>query len=345
MVLTHKSESRADSLVRMTAGGLGIAAVATRATTLCCCLAIAARTAVSGPESGVFECSYDVCLVQRKDNRTSVGCIVDCKYGSELVFSGSCQDAFTLVSTWFGKVNRRWSFRDIQLVDIGIAYYFTGYILRPLSSCPGLVSHRADGRTSSFSGKGRCHPDGRGSVELKTTMDGGFRLEVDSSKSIDTNWVSDDGNHTETVQFLMKNISLDVYVFRACPDLLRAVSVGHRSELSPGIMERTAVIRRDACSGGTATGNWSTVWGNWTKYCEMNERFVRDPGFLVAMHGYVAGDPLPKMVGMFFFVFGGLALLILFCFMTIRQRESLFKDMRGQSSLRLRNEDFAAENV
>lgn len=295
--------------------------------------------------SNSFECSYDICLVKRKDEQMTVGCVVNCKYGMELVFSGTCNEGFKLVSTWFGRINRRLGFREVQLIEVGIAYYFTGYILRPMSARDDVipwnrnVADNGKHTATSLNGKAVCYDSG-GSVELKMS-DSAYRLDVNSGNG-EINWIAEDStkekNHPAVLDFLKMNLSLDLRLFRSCADIVHAVKIGHKSDLSPGILERTAVVRRDACSGRTLSVNWVDIWANWTKYCEIYEQFERDPGFLITVHGYEIGSRIPKLVGLFAFVFGAFTLLTLFCCMTLKQRQSLFKDLRGESSLRLKGE-------
>lgn len=289
--------------------------------------------------STAFECSYEVCFVQRRDGRMSVGCSVDCKYSSEVVFSGGCSEGFELISTWFGRVNRHLKFRDVQILEIGIAYYFSGYILRPLSSVSNIVT--GSGKIQ-LGGTARC-TDVSGSVEIRSMDFGTYKLEVSGQRNVSPTWVSvgnkPQDRRDEIINFLKQNLSLDEQLFHACPQLIHAVEVGHRSDISPAVLERTAIVRRDACSGGFVVTDWSACWTNWTKYCEIREQFQRDPGFRIKFHRYEAPNRLSKMAGMFVVVFGAFALLALFCGMSVKQRRSLFKDIKGESSLRLKGED------
>lgn len=284
--------------------------------------------------SGTFECSYDVCIVHRRDGRTTIGCIIKCNYNEELVFSGSCGESYNLVSSWFVKINRRLPVRDKRTIKIGIAYYFSGYILRPLSSFSEIVQ-QAPGKTQ-LSGIAKCWRRGTlsgGSVELKTQTSGSYKLDVESEES---EWITEDGGSMEIVQVLMQNLSCDLHVFHACPALINAVAVGHSSDKSPRLLDRTAVIRRDACSGGIVSWKWGDRWTNWTKYCELYETVQRDSSFSLRIQSQESSNRIPKLVGLFAVVFGAFSLLSLFCCLSIKQRRSLVKDMRGESSLRLK---------
>lgn len=302
------------------------------------CLVLLQATASSDVHetSKTFECSYDVCVLHRRDGRTTIGCIVKCVYGEELVFSGSCGESYNLVSSWFGRINRRLPVRDIKTIKIGIAYYFSGYILRPLSSFSDIVPH-TPGRTQ-LSGVAKCWKRGSvggGSVELRTQTSGSYKLDVES---VDDGavWTAEDGGSSEIVQLLMQNLSCDVRVFHACAALVNAVAVGHASDRSPRLLDRTSVVRRDACSGGIISWKWGDRWTNWTKYCEMYETDQRDSSFSLYIQSHESSSRVPKLVGLFAVVFGAFSLLSLFCCLSIKQRRSLFKDMRGESSLRLK---------
>lgn len=306
-----------------------------------CLVLLQAAASSDVPEtSNTFECSYDMCILHRRDGRTTIGCIVKCVYGEELVFSGNCGESYKLISSWFGRVNRRLPIRDIKTIKIGIAYYFSGYILRPLSSFSEIVP-QVPGKYQ-LSGVAKCWKRGSfggGSVELKTQTLGSYKLDVES-KDEGAEWIAEDGGSTEIVDILMQNLSCDIHVFHTCSAIVNAVAVGHSSDRSPRLLDRTAVVRRDACSGGIISWKWGDMWTNWTKYCEMDETTQRDSSFSLRIQNYESGSRIPKLVGLFAVVFGAFTLLSLFCCLSIKQRRSLFKDIRGESSLRLKEGSF-----
>ncbi|AFX83358.1 B37 [Murid betaherpesvirus 8] len=297
------------------------------------------------PEKLTFECSYDVCLVHRKDGRVNIGCVVTCTYGLDVVFSGRCNEGFNLVSNWFVKIHRRLEVRNLQILKIGIAYYFAGYVLRPLSLWPDLITH-SHGKTS-MGGVARCWVRGAesgGSVELKTHTQGAYKLDVEPGLRNIT-WTAEDTNHANMLEFLQSNLSEDVYIFNSCPKMLYAVSIGHHSDGSPDLMKRTAIIRRDACAGGFVSDRWADIWKNWTKYCEFYEDTQRDPAFSITIKNSKLNNGTPNLIGMFVVVFGAFAMLALFCAMTIKQRKSIFKDFRGESSLRIKDGGVVREDA
>lgn len=202
-----------------------------------------------------------------------------------------------------------------------------------------------NGKTQ-LTGIARCTA-GSGSVEIRSVQLGTYKLEVAGQRNDSLSWTpvgQNQDKREEIITLLRQNLSLDERLFRACPELMHAVEVGHRSDVSPAILERTAIVRRDACSGGAVVPNWSACWVNWTKYCEVEEQFQRDPGFRIKVHGYEAPNRLSKMAGMFVVVFGAFALLALFCGMSVKQRRALFKDIKGESSLRLKEDEVGADD-
>nr|WEG69040.1 envelope glycoprotein UL37 [Mastomys natalensis cytomegalovirus 2]WEG69178.1 envelope glycoprotein UL37 [Mastomys natalensis cytomegalovirus 2]WEG69317.1 envelope glycoprotein UL37 [Mastomys natalensis cytomegalovirus 2]WEG69455.1 envelope glycoprotein UL37 [Mastomys natalensis cytomegalovirus 2]WEG69593.1 envelope glycoprotein UL37 [Mastomys natalensis cytomegalovirus 2] len=306
------------------------------------CLFVLQITMASGaPNASVtFECSYDVCLIYRRDGRTTVGCVVSCAYGREIVFSGNCRESFLLVSSWFGKANKRRGFRDIRAIKTGLAYYFSGYILRPLSSRTDVVSPTI-GRVS-LSGVAQCWRRGSlsgGYVELNTKTMGSYRLVVEP-EDVEPSWIARDGGSAEVVEILMQNVTRDIRVFQTCTELVNAVAIGHTSDSVPKLLQRTAIVRKDACSGGAVLTDWSHMWMNWTKYCELDEGFHRDSGFIVSVQGHTSSNRIPKLVGLFVVVFGAFALLALFFCMSLKQRRSLYRDFRGETSLKIKGEPF-----
>ncbi|AAF99135.1 pR37 [rat cytomegalovirus strain Maastricht] len=307
-----------------------------RRSLLCLAALQLAFPAGAGAEGRELRCAYDMCVTRRREPRVLVGCLVTCRVDRELVFSGTCSDWFGVVSWWFVKNVRHSSHRELRAVKIGLAYYFSGYLLRPLSSRVAGSLKWTEGNASHLGGAATCwRRDGTtgGSVELNVTETERYVLDVRDGERNAT-WKGS-GNRSEVVgRILGTNVSLDVGVLLRCGDIVDAAVVGHASSNRRSRNLRTSVVRKEPCVGANVYLNWSAVWANWTKYGEFDEFCYRDVAFHLSVRGREGGDRLANMTGMFIVATGAFALLALLCCMSMKQRRSILKDFQGRSSLR-----------
>lgn len=302
------------------------------------CLVALQITVFAEADAGRRElrCSYEMCVTRRKEPRMLIGCLVTCRVDRELIFSGTCSDWFGVFSWWFVKSVRYSSYRELKAVKIGFAYYFSGYLLRPLSSRVSKLLTWNVRNVSYIGGSATCWRRGRevgGSVELNITTANRYVLSIENGEENAT-WMGNDTSSGTVSQILMTNLSLDVGMLRRCGDIVDAAIAGHTSSNRRSLNMRTSVIRTEPCAGANVYLNWSAVWANWTKYGEFDDHRHRDVAFYLSVHGRDGGDQLANMTGLFIVATGAFALLALICCMSMKQRRSLLKDFQGRSSLR-----------
>lgn len=228
------------------------------------------------------------------------------------------------------------SYRELKAVKIGFAYYFSGYLIRPLSSRVIGSLKWDQTNVSRLAGSAICWKEGTesgGSLELNITDTKMYVLDVEDGGENAT-WQGRNGTTDVVDDILMSNVSLDVGMLRRCGDIVNAAIVGHTSSNRRSLNMRTSVIRTESCSGANVYKNWSAVWANWTKYGEFEEFCQRDVAFHLAVHARDGESRLVNMTGMFIVTTGAFVLLALLCCMSVKQRRSILKDFQGRSSLR-----------
>lgn len=290
----------------------------------------------TGGERRELSCVYEMCVTRRREARMLIGCLVTCRSDRELIFSGTCSDWFGIFSWWYVKNVRSSSYRELKAVKIGLAYYFSGYLIRPLSSRMMGSLNWDKSNASHLSGSAVCWKRGEksgGSLRLNITDTKRYVLSVDDEGANATWKVNGEGSDGID-DILMTNLSLDVGVLRHCDDIVNAAIVGHSSSNRRSLSMRTSVIRTEPCSGANIYLNWSAVWANWTKYGEFEEFCQRDTAFHLSVNVPDGGSRLVSMTGMFIVSAGAFSLLALLCCMSVKQRRSILKDFQGRSSLR-----------
>lgn len=293
--------------------------------------------------SGVnLDCRYEMCMMNRRNSYTGFGCHARCTFGIERTLVSASCDRLYLESVWDRLIGISGGIKK-PLLLIGARYYAEGYMARGVAAHM-IAENRSlyENKELRFSGTLRCWRKGNlsdtgGLIIFNGGSKGSYnfsvlRMETVCNSTVGEHsrykWLVINNSDTKTYRFLNDTSGFDFsFLCQVCPLLLR------RMNRQMILNVNSNLDTKDLCKDDRLDQHWWATWRNWTKYSELSADGT-EPQFIdpVSRVKQFSKGMDPRMLGIVAVGGGGLMLIVMFCFMTVKRRHDIARDFGRRRS-------------